>query len=366
MFDIDPDIRKASTLPGEFYTDPRCFELCKERVFARTWQFVGDAERVKAPGQAWPVTLLPGFLDEPLLFTRDDHDQVHCLANVCTHRGNLLVEGPCQARQLRCRYHGRTFSLDGRMQSMPEFEGVDGFPSPADDLPAVRWAAWKRFLFAALAPSEPLSAVLRSVDDRVGWLPLHEFAREESTCREYLVRANWALYCDNYLEGFHIPFVHPTLNLSLDYGSYTTELFPSGNLQLGIARDGEECFDLPAGHPDAGRRVAAYYFWVFPNLMLNFYPWGLSVNVVRPVAVDLTRVEFLTYLWRPEKRHDVTGIDRVEREDEAVVECVQRGVRSRFYGRGRYSASREQGVHQFHRLLAGRCAGAVQADGPGS
>jgi choline monooxygenase len=366
MFPIDPDIRKASTLPGEFYTDPRTFDQCRDRVFSRTWQFVGDAERVKAPGQAWPVTLLPGFLDEPLLFTRDHDDRVHCLANVCTHRGNLLVEGPCQARQLRCRYHGRTFHLDGRMQSMPEFEGVDGFPSAADDLPRVPWAAWKRFLFVALDPPESLPAVFRPLDDRVGWLPLEDFCREEATCREYLVRANWALYCDNYLEGFHIPFVHPALNQSLDYGSYTTELFPSCNLQLGIARDGEECFDLPGGHPDAGRRVAAYYFWVFPNLMLNFYPWGLSVNVVRPLEVGLTRVEFLTYLWRPEKRRDAAGLDRVEREDEAVVECVQRGVRSRFYGRGRYSPTREQGVHHFHRLLAGRCAGAGQAARPGS
>jgi choline monooxygenase len=169
------------------------------------------------------------------------------------------------------------------------------------------------------------------------------------------VQANWALYCDNYLEGFHIPFVHASLNEAIDYGAYTTELFRWSSLQLGIAKGDEEAFDLPSGSPDAGKRVAAYYFWLFPNTMLNFYPWGCSVNVVQPLAVDRTRVSFITYVWKPERLERgagaIGGLDRVEREDEAVVESVQRGVRSRLYTRGRYSPTREQGVHHFHRLL---------------
>ncbi|MEM8930292.1 MAG: SRPBCC family protein, partial [Acidobacteriota bacterium] len=102
------------------------------------------------------------------------------------------------------------------------------------------------------------------------------------------------------------------------------------------------------------REIAAYYYWLFPNTMLNFYPWGLSVNVVRPLAVNRTKVSFLTYVWDPSKLGDGPGadLDRVEREDEAVVEGVQRGLRSRFYDRGRFSPTREQGVHHFHRLLA--------------
>jgi choline monooxygenase len=113
-------------------------------------------------------------------------------------------------------------------------------------------------------------------------------------------------------------------------------------------------FEPPPGAADHGRRIAAYYWWVFPNLMLNFYPWGLSLNVVEPRAVDRTSVSFRTYVWRPElvDRGAGAGLDRVEAEDEAVVEAVQRGVRARLYGRGRYSPSREQGVHHFHRLLA--------------
>ena len=131
-------------------------------------------------------------------------------------------------------------------------------------------------------------------------------------------------------------------------------LFAWSSLQVGIARDDEDVFDLPPGSPDRGQRVAAYYFWLFPNLMLNVYPWGISVNIVSPLGVDQTRVTFLSYVWDASRldRGAGAGLDRVEREDEAVVESVQKGVRSRLYDRGRYSPSREQGVHHFHRLLA--------------
>jgi choline monooxygenase len=99
--------------------------------------------------------------------------------------------------------------------------------------------------------------------------------------------------------------------------------------------------------------VAAYYYWLFPNLMLNFYPWGLSINVVKPLAIDRTRVSFISYVWDESKLEQGAGaaLDRVEREDEAVVESVQRGLRSRLYGRGRYSPRHEAGTHHFHLLL---------------
>lgn len=356
-WDLHEDVRRASTLPGRAYSDPRVFELARERVFARSWQFVADTDSVRVPGQVHPFTLLEGCLDEPLVFTRDAADNLHCLSNVCTHRGALLCEHAGVEPALRCRYHGRRFDLDGRFRSMPEFEGAEGFPSEADHLSKVAFGRWGKFLFAALDPAFPLSELIAEMDARVGWLPLAEASFDPTRSRDYLVRANWALYCDNYLEGFHIPYVHAALAGALDYGEYRTELFPYANLQLGIASGGEDVFDLPAGHPDAepdGRsRVAAWYFWLFPNTMINVYPWGISVNVVRPLAPDRTKVSFLSYVWDPSRldRGAGAGLDRVEREDESVVEAVQRGVRSRLYHRGRYSPTRETGVHHFHRLL---------------
>lgn len=352
---IDADIARAQTLPAWVYSDADALAAVRERVFARSWQFVTDESRVKVPGQVHPFVLLEGFLDEPLVFTRDRADRLHCLSNVCTHRGTLVCEGDAVESSLRCRYHGRRFHLDGRFQSMPEFEGAEGFPSAADDLLRIAFGAWRSFLFASLGPDAPLAALVAPLEARCGFLPVEQAVFRPERSREYLVHANWALYCDNYLEGFHIPYVHAGLAQSLDYSQYRTELFEGSSLQLGVAAEGEDAFTLPAGHPDHGTRIAAWYWWLWPNTMINVYPWGISVNVVRPLAVDRTKVSFLAYVWDESRLGSGAGaaLDRVEREDEVIVESVQKGTRSRAYVRGRYSPTREQGVHHFHRMLAG-------------
>ncbi|MCS6990699.1 MAG: aromatic ring-hydroxylating dioxygenase subunit alpha [Chitinophagales bacterium] len=351
---IHTDIRRASTPSSELYTSPSVFEAMKDRIFAASWQFAALERDLKAPGQTWPFTLLPGFLDEPLLFTRDYDDQLHCLSNVCTHRGNLVCEQGGIEKQLRCRYHGRRFDLRGRMLGMPEFEGVVDFPSESDHLPQVAFERWGGMLFVSLKPSFSFAEAFAPMQQRLHWLDVGSFRFSPEHSKDYLIQANWALYCENYLEGFHIPYVHASLNAVLDYGNYTTETYRYSNLQLGYAKDGELSFQLPASSPDYGKRIGAYYYWIFPNLMFNFYPWGLSVNVVKPITVSQTRVTFLTFVADEQlfESGTVAMIDRVEREDEAVVENVQRGVRSRLYRKGRYSPRREQGTHHFHLLLA--------------
>ena len=352
--DIDEDIRTSSTLPAAVYSDPRYFALQKERVFARSWQYATDSARVKAPGHVLPFTLLDGCLDEPLVITSDENAELRCLSNVCTHRGAIVVEGEGHLRGLRCRYHGRRFELDGTFASMPEFDDTANFPSAADSLPELKLHKWGPLLFTSLSPAADFSEWMAPVNERVGWMPLDEFRRDAKASRDYLIGANWALYCDNYLEEFHIPYVHQGLSEKLDYSAYYTETFPLGSLQMGIARPGEPVFNLPSGHPDHGKRVAAFYFWLFPNLMLNFYPWGLSVNVVNPIGSARTRVSFISYIHNESLREQGVGGDlhKVEMEDEEVVESVQRGVSSRLYNRGRFSARREVGTHQFHHLLA--------------
>jgi choline monooxygenase len=348
-YDIDPDITRAATLPGGFYTDAEAYARLRERVFSRSWQLVGDTERVPTVG-AWPFTFLQGCVDEPLLVTRDGKGALHALSNVCTHRANLLCVEAAACEGLRCHYHGRRFSLDGRFLSMPEFADARDFPSERDHLPRVPHGTLGPLLFAALDPLMPLDELLAPVRERVGWLPFDRLVHEPAGARDFDVPANWALYLDNYLEGFHIPFVHPSLNGLLDFGAYVTELSPWGSLQLGVARAGEASFE----RLDQGRSVAAYYFWLFPNTMLNVYRWGISVNVVEPQAIDRTRVRFRSYVWDRAllERGAGSGLDQVEAEDEEVVVRVQGGVRARLYHRGRYSPTREAGVHHFHRLLA--------------
>jgi choline monooxygenase len=354
-FFVHPDISLAHTISTEVYNSPHFFEQAKEKIFAASWQWVGDSAMVDDAGSCHPVTLLENYLDEPLLLTKDQQETIRCLSNVCTHRGNILVNEDCRTGNIRCRYHGRMFNLDGTFKSMPEFGEVKNFPSPEDDLTQLPLFKWGKFLFTNLARQLPAELFFKDMMERVKWLPLQDFAFKPELSREYNINANWALYCENYLEGFHIPFVHESLNAALDFSDYSTELFyPFSSLQLGISKTGENCFDLPPSSPDYGKKLAAYYFWVFPNMMFNFYPWGLSVNIIEPQAVNRTRVRYLSYVWKDELREKGAGgdLDKVEMEDEAIIQKVQEGVRSRFYKHGRYSVSREKGTHHFHRLLA--------------
>ncbi len=331
-FQIDADIREAFTLPSDFYVDPLVFDRTKEAIFARTWHLAAGPELSE---DLTPVTILPGFLDEPLLLAKGE--SVRCLSNVCTHRGKILIEEACKGNLIRCGYHGRRFSLDGKFLSMPEFENVVDFPSKDDDLKQLPLAEWKGFYFASLDPFAAFNGMLADVPDLVANFNYDDL--KLTATKNYEVSAHWALYCENYLEGFHIPFVHKSLNEVVHYGTYTTDLYRFASLQT--------------GYDEAGS-VAARYLFIFPNLMFNFYPWGISVNVVRPITPSKTVVEFLTYVANDELIDKGAGADLhgVEMEDEAVVESVQKGIRSRHYSHGRYSPTREQGTHHFHRLIA--------------
>ncbi len=352
--EINPDITVASTLPSSFYKSREYFEQMREKVFASSWQLVESGEQASHPEEAYPFTLLSGFMNEPLVLVRNAGNELSCFSNVCTHRGNILVQNAGKYKRFICNYHGRRFSTDGKYESMPEFTEAKNFPRDCEDLHKVSSAHWHQFPFVSLNPSFDIKSVLKIFDERVGFLPIDQFRYAAEYSREYLVNAHWVLYCDNYLEGLHIPFVHPDLNQALDYKNYTTELYDYCNLQVGVGEASEECFDLPKNHIDYGKKIAAYYFWLFPNMMFNFYPWGLSINLVKPMSEKQCKVSFITYIHDESKFDKGAGamLDKVEREDEFVVENVQRGINSRFYTTGRFSPTREKGVHHFHMLLS--------------
>src|SRR6478736_5435447 len=179
---------------------------------------------------------------------------------------------------------------------MPEFKEVENFPTNDDDLHQLPLFKWGKLLFTSLNEQYQPTTFLGEMMQRIEWFPVNDLKFRPDLSKDYYVEANWALYCENYLEGFHIPFVHAGLNQVLDFGEYTTEVFLYSNLQLGIGKKGDVCFSLPSNSPDYGKDVVAYYFWVFPNMMFNFYPWGLSVNIVEPLDVSRCRVRFLTYV----------------------------------------------------------------------
>jgi choline monooxygenase len=350
LFEIDDNIRRAHLPPAALYGDAAWFEAVVERVFRRSWRLLFECD--DAP-EASAVPVRIGGV--PALFTRT-RDQERLLSNVCTHRGALVVDEPCILRTLRCPYHGRRWSLDGQFSAAPGFEGAEGFPAARDNLALLALGALGPWRVGAVDPISTQEDWAEGVLALLEGLWPAPLSHQPDQARHYDIPANWALYVDNYLEGFHVPYVHPGLAAVLDPRDYRQQLLPWGTLQVGMAQRPEEAFDLPGAHPLSGQQVAALYIWLFPNLMINVYPWGVSVNLVQPVGPQQTRVVYRSWVGDPERLGSGAGGDlhTVELEDQSVVARAQAGVRSPLYPGGRYSPEHEVGVHHFHRLLA-RC-----------
>ena len=223
--DIDEDICKARTMPSKFYHSPKIYRKLK-KLFNRSWQFVGDTDLLEK-NNAHPDILLEGMVDEPYVLTKSD-ENIQCLSNVCTHRGTIVCEKATKTKNLICGYHGRQFHIDGKMKFMPEFKDVENFPSKSDDLPSIEMNVWKDMIFIINDKKCEISELIKPMNERVSWLPLEEFKYKPELSRIYNVKANWALYCDNYLEGFHIPICKTVLSIpSVKYSSYSRVWFRS-------------------------------------------------------------------------------------------------------------------------------------------
>lgn len=337
---VDERLAFASTLPATCYTDPRVQDEERGKVFGRTWQLVGRAADVAEAGQYFS-TVVAG---EPVVVVRGEEGRLRALSNVCRHRAGPVTRGAgiCRGGRLRCGYHGWSYGLDGQLQATPEFEGVECFRKDEVRLPEFRVATWLGLVFVQLDAAAPaLAAVRAEVDTKVAGRGLAEmqFAHR----KEWEIACNWKTYVDNYLEAYHLPVVHPGLMQSLDYANYSTTIGAGHSLQRSPLR----------GTSD--ERDEALYFWIYPNLMINVYPDNYSTNLILPIAPERTLTIFEWYFRDPEATRVASTVgfsDEIQREDIAVCEAVQRGLRSRTYERGRYSVKRESGVHHFHRLFA--------------
>ncbi len=317
------------------------------------WHAVAAVADVADRGTVRPTILAPGALDEPLILVRDVEGHLRGFSNVCTHRAHLLVDGPrADAKVLPCPYHGRCFGLDGRVLRSPGFDPAD--VGGLEPLPEVSVHTWGPLVFASLPGAVAFREWMAGPLERLGFLTPSEWVAADRSV--YEVDAHWTTYVENYLEGLHIPFVHPDLAAVVDWRAYRYVVYSQGNLQIAetTKKAAMPTFSLPGGHPDAGCEVSAYYFWLFPTTMLNLYPWGLSLNRVEPQGPDRTRVVFEAYVGDPSLRDRGAGagLDQVELEDEAVVRSVHRGLKARLYRPGRLSPAHESCVAHFRQLLA--------------
>jgi choline monooxygenase len=323
-------------------------------VFAASWQWSGVTQRLDrdgafAPSRPWADS----DFEEPLLLWRDGAC-LRALSNVCTHRGAVLVDEPGCARTIGCRYHGRRFNADGSVAAAPGFERVEGFPTAEDALARASLGWLGPLSFVAIEPALSFEEWTSEARAWTGHLPWDQLVFDPEGSKDYVVHAHWALYCENYLEGLHVPFVHRALARRIGVDDYRVLPLEHGALQIAYPRSPSDP-SLSAAACDVERRpVAAYYVFLFPNTMINVYPWGVSLNVVDPLAPEQTRVRFRSWVWNPALRSVGAGaaLDEVELEDEAVVRSVHRGVQARLYPGGRYAPAHEEGLRRFHALLA--------------
>jgi choline monooxygenase len=335
-------LARATALAAEHYLGQESLERDFQRVFSRNWQLVGHAAQLRDPGDH----VVASIGRVPVLVVRHPEEGLVALANVCRHRaGPIATCNGRGARALHCRYHGWTYDLGGQLRHAPEMGGAEDFdPSPIR-LPRFRAAAWQGLVFVSLdAHTPPLEEAYAGIAERISPIDLApmEFARRDT----YDIACNWKVYVDNYLEGYHVPYIHPGLAKVVDYAVYHTELSPWHSLQTSPLRNNDGIY----GDGDV------FYYFVYPNVMLNIMPGRLQVNRILPNGPDRCVVEF-DYYYAPDDaararaERDREFSEEIQQEDIDICEAVQRGLASGTYDSGRLCPKREAGVWHFHELL---------------
>ena len=345
-------LAEAHTIPASWYTDVRVAELEKQNVFARTWQAIARTDQLSANGQYVTANLA----GEPIVVVRGSDGKLRAFFNVCRHHAMIVMNEPCgHAQHMRCPYHGWTYSLEGELRGMTEFEGVRDFQREQNGLVPVRVETWENSVFVNLDPqAAPLPDFLGAL---VGLARPLGFAKLKFVeRRSYTLECNWKVYVDNFLDGgYHVPHMHRGLNSVLDYKNYTIE-----NVDRCCVQSSPVAVDTHSEASAAATRKGdrAFYFWQYPNFMLNWYEGYLDTNFVIPLAVDRCEVIFDFYFGdtdaskMPYIQESIEVSERVQQEDIVICAGVQRGLGSRAYQAGRLSVRREAGEHLFHRLLA--------------
>jgi choline monooxygenase len=336
----------ATALPARYYVEPAMAALDRTLIFDRGWQLLAHVCQLRGVGDH-VIADLGGL---PVIAVRDQDDVIRAMHNVCRHRaGPIATCDGLAAKSLRCRYHGWTYGLDGVLRSAPEMSTAAAFDPREIRLPALAVRVWHGLVFATAdqAAAPPFEAFVAGIAARIGAVDaLERYGHHHRV--SYDIACNWKVYVDNYLEGYHVPHIHPGLNRMLDYRSYRTETAEWYSFQWSPLESDSATY----GSGDA------LYYWMWPNTMLNLLPGRMQSNRVIPVGVDRCRVEFDFYYaiddsdaGRARREADLRFSDEVQGEDGTLCEQVQRGLGSGSYVPGRLNPVRENAVHHFHELL---------------
>jgi carnitine monooxygenase subunit len=338
------------SLPWAWYTDADVLRREGERIFARTWQYVGPTGQVTREGSFFAATA--GEI--PVVVTRARDGMLRAFVNVCRHRGHVVASGAGERETLQCPYHAWTYALDGSLRAAPRSDREPGFDSEELGLKRISVDTWGPFVFVNPdADAPPLAAALGEVPAQLAEI-LDVDALEFRFRTDYELEANWKIACENFLECYHCAVAHPGFTAAVDVSPDSYRLESNGlvSSQFGPLLQNGDSF-LAGG--EVGR---SQFHFLWPNFGINVFPGqpNLSCGSILPLGPERT-ARFLDYFFAPDVDQGwvdelLAFDDQIGREDTALVQGVQRGVRSGLLPEGRLLSESEQLVAHFQRLCA--------------
>ncbi len=358
-------VEQARGLPGFMFHDPEIYALEQERIFAKSWVCVGAEDELARIGDVKPVEVA----GRPLVLVRDESDQIRAFHNICSHRGALLVTEKGRRKVIACPYHAWTYGLDGQLHKTPHICGQGIHDSPSLDrslhgLKPVRCAVWAKLVFVNLDPMAPsLDEDLAPLSAR--WAA-YDFAELRlGATRDFVLPANWKLGIENFVERYHLPWVHPTLN-GFSGIRYSYEL-----LHARFVGVGSTGFAPPTPHgplpsfrglPESELRRAEYPC-VFPNVMLGMHADFMYAYVLTPDGPHSTKERLYMFFagdaaMQPEyaaaREHRTEVIAGINVEDMDIVSRLHRGCASPAMGGAVFSPVFEKTSQLFQRMVIER------------
>jgi phenylpropionate dioxygenase-like ring-hydroxylating dioxygenase large terminal subunit len=342
----------TGTLPYAWYVDEAVARLEQERIFRRTWQYVGHTGQAPEPGTFFAARCG----DVPVLVTRARDGRLRAFLNVCRHRGSQLVDGEGRRATIQCPYHAWTYDLDGSLRKAPRADVEPGFSTDGLGLVALAVETWGPFVFVNPdADAPPLAETLQELPELIAGAGVDVDALAFHARAESSYAANWKICCENYLECYHCQVAHPGLVEVLDVSKEAYLLDESRwfSTQVGPLRDdaAASAFD-PRGEIPRGQ-----FHFLFPNATINISPGrpNLSIGPVLPDGATRS-TRFLDYFFAPGVeetwiREFLAWDDQVGAEDTALVERVQRGVAAGMLEGGVLLPESERLIAHFDRFV---------------
>jgi phenylpropionate dioxygenase-like ring-hydroxylating dioxygenase large terminal subunit len=371
-------VRQARSLPPACYTSSAFYEYEREVIFAREWLCVGRAEQLPEVGDYLALTVA----DEPIVVLRDRDGEIAAMSAVCQHRGVPIVEGSGNCgRFLRCPYHWWTYDLTGRLVAAPQMHEAEGFDKADVALPRLQVEVWNGFVFVNFdETAAPLAPRLARLDALLTNYHVDQLVTTEQEISHH--DFNWKIMVENGIEPYHATYLHhrmveaPKERNYEDIGreeheSFVVSLVNHGFYDAALNPTYQSYFPPIETLTDQERRRFGFAS-VLPNLMLGWQSdmmfWFLLLPS-GPERVDFRWAYLLPASTRQVMNYEMLlamtrdGVASYNAEDLPIAEAMQRGMRSRYAPRGRYSHE-EEVLTQFNRWLVSRYAAAEQSFSP--